>query len=275
MSIQVQKQAHQSFLMNIEKLIPNSVILLLKSSFDKMQLRKTQPSSSSAAPIDTSTLFTPKDFFYAIYMKDGQERVSDIIASGFNLLTPFKDFHNGTCLHLVSNFGTITMAYLILCRANSEDFINLRDKEMRTAAMCAVVGGKNDILKLLCLCGADVTIKGPDGMTILHLAAKFGNTEATQIILEHCRQTATAMKLNKFINMTDDGSWTSLVWAAEHGHTDIVNYLMNVGADPNICDGESNTVIHWAALSGKSETIYPLLSNCDINVQNVNGDTAL
>lgn len=218
MSIQVQKQAHQSFLMNIEKLIPNSVILLLKSSFDKMQLRKTQPSSSSAAPIDTSTLFTPKDFFYAIYMKDGQERVSDIIASGFNLLTPFKDFHNGTCLHLVSNFGTITMAYLILCRANSEDFINLRDKEMRTAAMCAVVGGKNDILKLLCLCGADVTIKGPDGMTILHLAAKFGNTEATQIILEHCRQTATAMKLNKFINMTDDGSWTSLVWAAEHGH---------------------------------------------------------
>jgi euchromatic histone-lysine N-methyltransferase len=167
------------------------------------------------------------------------------------------------------------MTYLILCRANSHDFVDLMDKEMRTAAMCAVVGAKNDILKLLCQCGADVTIKGPDGMTVLHLACKVGNSEAVQIILEHYRQKATVQKLKIFIDQTDGGGWTALVWAAEHGHASIVNYLMSLEADPNICDSENNTVAHWAALSGNHETFVSLISNCDINIQNIHGDTAL
>lgn len=51
------------------------------------------------------------------------------------------------------------MAYLALSRATSLEFLNILDGEMRTAIMCAVVGDKNDILKLLVQCGADVTIK--------------------------------------------------------------------------------------------------------------------
>jgi ankyrin repeat protein len=82
-----------------------------------------------------------------------------ILASGFDLSTPFKEIHNGTCLHLVSNFGSLVMAYLILCRTNSIDYLNILDKEMRSAIMCAVLGGKHDILKLLIQSGADVTQK--------------------------------------------------------------------------------------------------------------------
>lgn len=81
------------------------------------------------------------------------------IASGFDITTPIKEFHNGTCLHLVSNFGSITMAHLIMSRVSSIDFFNLLDKELRTAIMCAIIGGKNDILKLLMQCGADLSIK--------------------------------------------------------------------------------------------------------------------
>lgn len=51
------------------------------------------------------------------------------------------------------------MTYLALSRATSLEFLNIVDAEMRTAIMCAVVGGKNDILKLLVQCGADVTVK--------------------------------------------------------------------------------------------------------------------
>lgn len=123
--------------------------------------------------------------------------------------------------------------------------------------------------------GADVTLKGPDGMTVLHLAAKSGNLTATQIIVENYRQIATISKLLKFINTTDDGHWTALVWAAENGHGEIVNYLISLGADPNICDSENNTVLHWACLAGKLEAIYPLMSNTDLNIQNIHGDTAL
>lgn len=82
-----------------------------------------------------------------------------LLASGFDITTPLKEFHHGTCLHLVSNFGSTTMAYLILSRVTSVKFIDRLDKELRSAIMCAVVGGKNDILKLLIQCGANMTLK--------------------------------------------------------------------------------------------------------------------
>lgn len=266
------QQNHQiqlnSLVLNIEKLIPETVAQILKAASDRL---KSQHASTS----DLSKMFAPKDIFYAIYRKDGDERMAEIVSSGFNLMSPLKDFHNGTCLHLISNFGTLTMAYLVLSRANSHNFVNLMDKEMRTPIMYSVAGKKHDILKLLCQCGADVTLKGPDGMTVLHLAAKSGNITATQIIVENYRQIATISKLQKFINTADDGHWTALVWAAENGHGEIVNYLISLGADPNICDSENNTVLHWACLAGKLESIYPLVSNSDLNIQNIHGDTAL
>jgi ankyrin repeat protein len=79
--------------------------------------------------------------------------------SGFDVTTPLKEFHNETCLHLISNFGTLTMAYMCLSRVPSTNYLNFKDNEMRTAMMCAVVGGKNDILQLLIYAGADATIK--------------------------------------------------------------------------------------------------------------------
>ena len=113
-------------------------------------------------------------------------------------------------------------------------------------------------------------------MTVLHLSAKIGNLAAAKIILESYRETASSKKMEMFLNCVDDGNWTALVWAAENKHKDFVAYLISLGADVNVCDLENNTVIHWGALSGDVETLYPLLTTtCDVNIQNVNGDTAL
>lgn len=113
-------------------------------------------------------------------------------------------------------------------------------------------------------------------MTALHLAAKYGNFKATQIIVDFYRQTLSSCKFKNFINQLDEGHWTALVWAAEHGHSEIVRYLINSDADANICDTENNTALHWAALSNSLDTVMPLLqSNCDFNIQNINGDTPL
>lgn len=51
------------------------------------------------------------------------------------------------------------MLYMILCRIASNDFVNVLDKDRRTAIMCAIMGRKNDILKVLVQVGADVTLK--------------------------------------------------------------------------------------------------------------------
>jgi [histone H3]-lysine9 N-trimethyltransferase EHMT len=113
-------------------------------------------------------------------------------------------------------------------------------------------------------------------MTALHLAAKIGNLTATQIMLDFYRQSMAISRLAIFINSVDDGRWSALVWAAENGHTDIVAYLLRLDADVTLCDTENNTVLHWAVLSGKLETLLPILrKNVNINGQNMNGDTAL
>lgn len=52
-------------------------------------------------------------------------------------------------------------------------------------------------------------------MTALHVAAKAGNLIGCHYLL---------MKNDKknYINEMDDGNWTALVWAAEHGHAHVV-----------------------------------------------------
>lgn len=157
-----------------------------------------------------------------------------------------REFLNGTCLHLVAHSGTLQMAYLLLCKgASSEDFVNIVDSELRTALMCAVTNDKTDMLNLFLQCGADVAIKvsllihlltrphshldfllvfiqGPDGMTSLHIAAKLGNLDAAQLIVDSYRASRNIANFLSFIDAQDEGGWTAMVWAAELGHTDIV-----------------------------------------------------
>uniref|UniRef100_A0A182Y4A6 Histone-lysine N-methyltransferase n=1 Tax=Anopheles stephensi TaxID=30069 RepID=A0A182Y4A6_ANOST len=220
--------------------------------------------------------FTVKDFSYAVCTKKDDARVSEIITSGFDIETRFREYQHGTCLHVVCHHGTLAMAYLIMCRARSVDYLNIVDRELRTAVMCAVAGSKCDIVKLLLDSGADATLKGPYGMTVLHVAAKLGQHAAVRTILECARQRLTARDLMAFVNAVDNGRWTALAWAAENRHKQTVEQLISIGADVNVCDRLNNTSLHWAALSGCSDTLYLLMTkDCNPNLQNTNGETPL
>lgn len=139
------KSREEASLLEIERLVPESIINTLARAQNRF-------------PFSRGNQFTNKDVFHAI-TRDDTERLAEIIASGFDITTPIKEFYNGTCLHLVSNFGSIKMANMILSRVTSIDFFNILDQNLRTAIMCAIYGNKNDILKLLVQCGADITIK--------------------------------------------------------------------------------------------------------------------
>lgn len=55
-------------------------------------------------------------------------------------------------------------------------------------------------------------------MTALHLAAKSGNLVACHYLL------SATNKPPFFIDTTDEGVWTPLVWAVENGHVGVVRY---------------------------------------------------
>lgn len=113
-------------------------------------------------------------------------------------------------------------------------------------------------------------------MTALHLAAKTRNIDAIRLMLNSYRETASLFNLEKFLNTTDDGGWTSIVWASELGHSAMVSAFLNCSANPNICDAENNTALHWATLSESVETVMLLLqAGCNLSAQNVDGDTPL
>lgn len=107
-------------------------------------------------------------------------------------------------------------------------------------------------------------------MTALHLAAKCGNLEACELLLK------ASLWSRDYINLGDDGGWTPLVWACEHGHTDVATYLIKNGADPNLRDVEQNIALHWAAFSDSARITELLLNHgSDVNAVNAHGESPL
>jgi uncharacterized protein len=130
--------------------------------------------------------------------------------------------------------------------------------------------------------GADVARAVRDGETPLMAAARSGNQEAVQLLLERGSDPNAAETL---------GGQTALMWAAAEGHLEIVNALLGAGADPNLKARTSEltkrsmrtdfpsggfTALMWAARDGEEDMVRRLVeAGADVNLTNGDGATAL
>ena len=48
---------------------------------------------------------------------------------------------------------------------------------------------------------------------------------------------------------------TSLHWAIANGHTEVVNLLIEKGADIHVKDNDGDTPLHWASRDGLTEVV--------------------
>lgn len=96
------------------------------------------------------------------------------------------------------------------------------------------------------------------GDTPLTCAARRGNVNICEILLES----------NACINETTSNvRQTPLLLAIEHGHEDVVDFLLKNGADVQISDNVNITPL-YAAIKGQNLTIIENLiqAGCDINI---------
>ncbi|KAK4881578.1 hypothetical protein RN001_004897 [Aquatica leii] len=242
----------------------------------------------SLSKLDVSDSYDINSLVESVKAGD-HEKLGIILGQQQNLKinTVFDEFHGGSVLHYAAENNMLTVVHLLVLAGAEVDVLN---KDQNTPIVCAILAFKNSIVKYLIKAGASIylkvsvfrfytiqllekhlyLLKGTDGMTALHLAAKSGNLTACKLLLESSSRTSN------YVNVADDGGWTPLVWACEHGHFEIAKYLLHKSADPLLRDVEQNIALHWAAFSGSSDIAELLLNyKSDINAVNAYGDTPL
>lgn len=249
---------HRKFHSDSQVIEKNGIILEIEPSLD---IPKLYPMNGKY-----KAYFSP-DHLYDAAEKGDVEKLVEILASGIDV-QQFFDSHDGdTALHAACNGGHKLAAYVLLTAGAS---INAMNARQHTCLMAAVFSGHDHMLEFLVKNGATVDLKGPDGMTALHIAAKIGYTNG-------CKILTNVPNTNKiFLDERDDGGWTPLVWACEHAHSEAANYLLFRGADPQVRDLEQNVPLHWAAFGGNYEIVDLLIKlGVDVNAINVHRESPL
>ncbi|XP_059398460.1 poly [ADP-ribose] polymerase tankyrase-1-like isoform X1 [Carassius carassius] len=89
-------------------------------------------------------------------------------------------------------------------------------------------------------------------------------------VVEHLLQTGAN------VHARDDGGLIPLHNACSFGHAEVVSLLLCQGADPNARDNWNYTPLHEAAIKGKIDVCIVLLQhNADPNIRNTDGKSAL
>ena len=113
--------------------------------------------------------------------------------------------------------------------------------------------------------------KDAKGRTALSMAARLG-------LVDHVE----ALSSQSDLNSADEDGMTPLMWAARGGHVQVCRRLAEMPQlQPLKNDSQNNTLLHWAAFSGKVEAVdlfHKVLMNCTnhwVNSANSWKETAL
>ncbi len=115
----------------------------------------------------------------------------------------------------------------------------------------AAMRGDRAVVRELLAGGADVNAAQGDGMTALHWAAEYGDTEMARMLLHAGAAVAPATRI---------GSYAPLHLAARNGHTSLAVLLLEAGSDATAtAPGTGTTPLHLAAAAGAAELAVALI----------------
>lgn len=140
-----------------------------------------------------------------------------------------------------------------------EDLIN-GNRKTSNDILCIDAAGLSFLLKK----GLDVNAKSEAGLTVLHVAAYWGDLGLVKELIGKGAD----------VNAKFEFGWTLLYSAASSGNLDLVKYLVENGADVNAKSESGYTVLHSAAFSGNLDLVkYLVEKGADVNAKNKSGWT--
>lgn len=178
-----------------------------------------------------------------------QEAVAKLLADGADI--DATDERGRTSAMIAVHTDQLELFQLLIGQGAN---INIRDHRQDNPLLYAGAEGKLDFVKAAVAAGADTTITNRFGGTALIPAADRGHVEIVRELL------ATS---DVDVNHVNDLGWTALLEAVILGdggkrHQEIVDVLIENGADVNLADGEGVTPLQHAKSRGYQEMIDAL-----------------
>ncbi|MAM71876.1 MAG: hypothetical protein CMP91_12120 [Gammaproteobacteria bacterium] len=175
--------------------------------------------------------------------------------------------------------------------------VNASNRYGATALYLAAQQGMDDIAIMLLAAGANTQVTTPDGETLLMTASAAGSARIVRALLADDMEN---MMLGLDPNQTE--AWkgqTALMWAAARGHVEVMEALIEAGADPDMRSANVKlperddiraqggfvypdippgrlSALHFAAREGQLEAVQTLIdAGADLDIVDEKGSNAL
>jgi ankyrin repeat protein len=124
------------------------------------------------------------------------------------------------------------------------------------------------VLDVLLQAGADPCAQARDGrLTALHAAARTGETESCKLLLR---------RSEPLLELRTASGWTALMYAAHQGWLDVVQLLLQHGADTNAVGSDGRSALAAAVQSNSVAVVQALIDHgADISATNSIGQNVL
>ena len=175
------------------------------------------------------------------------------------------DAEGSTCLIFAAFFGhTDVVRYLV---SLPEVDLNHQSSKNDTALHLAVQKKHSDVVQVLIDAGADIETKNDDGCSPLHVASRSGEPATVKMLV----------KTGADVRATDDEGNACLIFAAYQGHTSTVRYLVCLPeVDLNHQGVYNSTALHLAVQEKHADVVQVLIdAGADIVTKNDKGHSPL
>ena len=251
--------------------------------------------------VQTDTEFHPTTILDAVLVGN-RAAVEQFVARGANVNATEAD---GTTLLMRAIHGSFPEIAKALIASGAD--VSARNSYGVSPLYLASRGGDLGTVRELLAAGADANTALPEGEPVLMTAAKAGNVGIVRVLLAGVRGStqfvpapdggdasattgygstwivSTAGAENRADPNSKEGLYgqTALMWAAAEGHADVVQALIDAGADLGTVDEQGSNAVMMAAIGrgpdlGVIAVLQLLLDGgIDVNAVNWLGDTAL